>query len=158
MNIKDIENIRELIQLMGDSDVSEIAIEDGDVKLTLKREKAPATHEVVVQAPAAPAAVAAPAATPATPAAPAAAAPAEDDQHYITAPLVGTFYSSPSPDQAAYASVGDHVKKGQVICIIEAMKLMNEIESDVDGTITEVLVQNANPVDYGAKIYAIKPD
>ncbi len=156
MNIKEIKNIRELIKLMGDSDISEIAIEDGDVKLTLKREKAAPQQMLVQAAPQVAASVPASAAAPQSTAPE--AAPAEQDAlHYITAPLVGTFYSSPSPDAPPYVAVGDQVKKGQVLCIIEAMKLMNEIESDVNGTLVEVIPSNASPVDYGAKILAIKP-
>lgn len=156
MNIKDISNIKDLIQLMGESDVNELSLEDKDVKLTLKRG---ATVQEVVTHVAAPQAIAAPAAAPAAAAPAADAAPAEDPSlHYVTAPLVGTFYSSPAPDAPPYNHVGDKVKKGQVLCIIEAMKLMNEIESDADGTIVEIMVDNASPVDYGAKIFSIKPN
>ena len=158
MNIKEIKNIRELIKLMGESDINEISLEDGEAKLTLKRERA-AAQQMVVQA--APQILAAPAPAASAPAAPQASSPAEapvqDNLHYITAPLVGTFYSSSSPDAPPYVAVGDTVKKGQVLCIIEAMKLMNEIESDVNGTLVEVIPSNASPVDYGARIFAIKP-
>ena len=152
MDIKDIKNIRELAKLMGNSDISEITIEDGDAKLTVKREKTVVTTSAVVAAPAAPVAapVAAAVAVEAAPAAPV------SDLLFVTAPLVGTFYASSSPDSPPFAKVGDQVKKGQVICIIEAMKLMNEIESDVDGVIEEVCLNNAEPVDYGAKIFGIK--
>ena len=155
MDIKDIKNIRELAKLMGSSDISEISIEDGDAKLTLRREKEVVTTSAViaapVAAPAAPVAAAAPAAV-----TEAAAAEPASNLHFLTAPLVGTFYASSSPDSPPFAKVGDKVKKGQVLCIIEAMKLMNEIECDVDGTIEEVCLNNAEPVDYGAKIFGIK--
>lgn len=162
MNIKDLKGIKSLVQLMGNSDLTEITIEEDGVKLTLKRERSappapqPVTHQVSVPAPA-PAAPAAPAAPEAASGAP---APAAQDEglHYVTAPLVGTYYSAPSPDSEPYAQAGDKVKKGQTLCIIEAMKLMNEIESDVDGTVVEVLVENASPVEFGARILAIKPN
>ncbi len=76
----------------------------------------------------------------------------------IKAPLVGTFYRAPAPDAPPYVEVGDRVKKGQVLCIIEAMKIMNEIESDVDGTVVEILVKNEEPVEYGQELFLIKPD
>ena len=160
MNIKDLKGIKSLIQLMGDSDLTEIALEEDGVKLTLKRERAQGAPMISMQP--APVQVAAPAAPQAVApqAAPAAAPVASEDSclHYITAPLVGTFYTAPAPDAAPYSKVGDKVKKGQTLCIIEAMKLMNEIESDVDGTIVELLIENASPVDFGARIYSIKPN
>ncbi|MDT8447797.1 MAG: acetyl-CoA carboxylase biotin carboxyl carrier protein [bacterium] len=160
MNIKDLKGIKSLALLMGTSDLTEITIEEDGVKLTLKRERtaapasAPVAHQVMVPAAAPAAATAAPAPAAAAPS----ASPVEDNLHYVTAPLVGTFYGSPSPDSDAYVNVGDKVKKGQTLCIIEAMKLMNEIESDVDGTVVEMLVENATPVDFGARIFAIKPN
>jgi len=90
-------------------------------------------------------------------AAPAAAAP-EEAAHVVSSPIVGTFYRSPSPDAPAFADVGSRVKKGQVLCIIEAMKLMNEIESDVDGVVTKVFPQNAQAVEYGEPLFAINAD
>jgi acetyl-CoA carboxylase biotin carboxyl carrier protein len=89
------------------------------------------------------------------PAAP--AAPAET-QHIIKSPIVGTFFTSASPDSAPFVKPGDHVKAGQVVCIVEAMKLMNEIEADVAGTIAKALVENAQPVEYGQPLFSIKPD
>lgn len=82
------------------------------------------------------------------------AAPASD-HHVLTSPIVGTFYAAPSPDSDVFVRVGDRVKKGQVLCIVEAMKLMNEIESDVDGTVVEVFPKNAQPVEYGEPLFAI---
>lgn len=78
--------------------------------------------------------------------------------HYITSPMVGTFYRAPNPTAPSYVEIGETVKKNQVLCIIEAMKLMNEIESDVDGVVEEILVQNGKPVEYGQKLFAIKPN
>jgi len=158
MDIKDLKGIKSLVHLMGDSDLTEITIEDSGVKLTLKRDRAevvhaPQYHQVTL--PPAPAHSAPQPVAHVAPAAP--AAPTEDASlHYVTAPLVGTFYASSSPDSPVYAKVGDRVTKGQILCIIEAMKLMNEIESDVDGVVTRVLIENASPVDYGARLFAIK--
>jgi len=80
-----------------------------------------------------------------------------ENQHYIKAPIVGTFYRSPSPDADSYVEVGTTVKKGQIVCIIEAMKLMNEIESDTDGKIVKILTENAHPVEFGEPLFAIEP-
>jgi acetyl-CoA carboxylase biotin carboxyl carrier protein len=82
----------------------------------------------------------------------------EPEGHLLNSPIVGTFYSAPSPDSDAYAQIGDHVRKGQVLCIVEAMKLMNEIESDIDGTISKVYPKNAQPVEYGEALFLIEPD
>ncbi|HQM75384.1 MAG TPA: acetyl-CoA carboxylase biotin carboxyl carrier protein, partial [Candidatus Saccharicenans sp.] len=84
-------------------------------------------------------------------------APLEDKSlHYITSPMVGTFYRAPSPTSAPFVEIGDTVKKGQTLCIIEAMKLMNEIESDVSGVVTDILVENGKPVEYGQRLFVIK--
>ena len=94
---------------------------------------------------------------------PAAAAkpqPAQDDEeglHIITSPIVGTFYRMPNPESESFVSVGDHITKGKVLCIVEAMKLMNEIEADVDGTIVKIFPQNGQPIEYGEKLFAVKP-
>ena len=89
-----------------------------------------------------------------------AAAAAETDSeaglHIITSPIVGTFYRSPNPESEAYTNVGDHIAKGKVLCIVEAMKLMNEIESDVDGTVMRIYPQNGQPIEYGEKLFAVR--
>ncbi len=82
--------------------------------------------------------------------------PSQEEFHYITSPIVGTFYRAPSPTSPPYVEVGDKVEKGQVLCIVEAMKLMNEIESDVSGIVKEILVENGQPVEWGQKLFAIK--
>ncbi|HEU4522645.1 MAG TPA: acetyl-CoA carboxylase biotin carboxyl carrier protein [Thermoanaerobaculia bacterium] len=104
-----------------------------------------------------------PAAAPAMPASAAPAAPASDETqeseaglHIITSPIVGTFYRAPNPESEMFASVGDRVSKGKVLCIIEAMKLMNEIESDIDGTLVKIYPQNGQPVEYGEKLFAVR--
>lgn len=94
------------------------------------------------------------------PAAPAVAAPAKDDEeglHIITSPIVGTFYRTPNPESEPFVNVGDSISKGKVLCIIEAMKLMNEIEADVSGTIVKIFPQNGQPIEYGEKLFAVKP-
>ena len=86
--------------------------------------------------------------------------PAKDDEeglHIITSPIVGTFYRMPNPESESFVSVGDHITKGKVLCIVEAMKLMNEIEADVDGTIVKIFPQNGQPIEYGEKLFAVKP-
>ncbi len=82
----------------------------------------------------------------------------EEKVHFITAPMIGTFYRAPDPSSPPFVKEGDHVNKGDVVCIIEAMKLMNEVEADVSGTVKEVLVENAQPVEFGQKLFAIIPD
>ena len=164
MNLADSSYIKDLIQLMGDSDLSEITIEEEKVKLTLKRERieSPVTQTNIVAS--VPEITQPPAVTqidpvPQTSAEVVAEAPAVDQNiHYITSPLVGTYYVSSAPDAPAYVQVGDKVVKGQTLCIIEAMKLMNEIESDVNGTIVELVCENATPVEFGGKILAIRID
>ncbi len=108
--------------------------------------------------PPAPAAAAAPAvAAPPAPVAAAEAAPAPaEDAHVLTSPIVGTFYRSPGPDDPPFVEVGDKVERGQVLCIVEAMKLMNEIESDVDGVVTEILPKNSQPVEFGEPLFHIR--
>lgn len=118
---------------------------------------------VAASVPSAPVYTAAPASstpTPSTPSAPAAAPPApaeaEDGVVFVTSPLVGTFYRAPSPDASAFVDVGAKIRPGQRLCIVEAMKLMNEIEAEVEGTIVEILVENGKPVEYGQKLFKVK--
>ena len=156
MEIKNIKGIKELIRIMGDSDLTEISIEESSAKLTLKREKANIHSLPTPVAPPLPVFETVNATIEALPTT---ISPdnVKTGLHYLTAPLIGTFYSSPAPDASPFVNVGDKVTKGQVICIIEAMKLMNEIESDVNGVIEEILLENASPVEYGTKVISIKP-
>jgi acetyl-CoA carboxylase biotin carboxyl carrier protein len=95
----------------------------------------------------------------AAPPAPEVTAPAETTQHQeVTSPMVGTFYRAPAPDADPYVEVGDHVRVGQTLCILEAMKLMNELEAEVSGTVMEIVVENAEPVEYGQVLFRIRPD
>lgn len=160
MNVLTFEQISELIELVAKNQMSGVEIERSGFRLKIEGRQV-VSAPTVVAAPAAPVAtVLADAPVVAAPeAAPAAAveeAPAYD--HVLNSPIVGTFYRSPNPDSAPFVEKGDRVKKGQVLCIIEAMKLMNEIESDADGIIVEVFPKNAQPVEYGEALFAIQTD
>lgn len=151
MNV-DIDKIRTLADLAIEKGLAEITVADGDKTVTLKLP----TANTVITAPAPVVAQAAPVA--AAPAATAKAAPAasSDDQYYkVTSPMVGTFYGSPAPDAPAYVTVGAMVAKGQTLCILEAMKMMNELESEVSGKVVKILMENGKPVEYGQPIMLI---
>jgi acetyl-CoA carboxylase biotin carboxyl carrier protein len=146
-----LKEIRELIDLVAERGLSGLEIERAGFRLRIEGRR-PAVVEVPVAAlPAASAAAHAPAA-------PGAPAPAEEDRnvHVITSPIVGTFYRSASPEAEAFADVGARVAKGKILCIIESMKLMNEIESDVEGEVVAVYPRNGQPVEYGEKLFAIR--
>lgn len=162
------QDIKELIQMVVDSGVAELEVERGDNKVRIRRTTGVAA-EVVVPAAAIPNPVAAtvpppaPAAPAAAAAAPAGAAAAVDVMSDPTlfiqkSPIVGTFYEAPKPGAPPFVRIGDHVEKGRVLCIIESMKLMNEIEADESGVIVAKLVENGKPVEYGEALFAIKPD
>ena len=155
----DIKQIQELIKFVSRSGVNEVAIEQENFKITIKTNQTPTVVQATVAAPA-PVLAAAPAALPAsaTETKPA-AAPAEDTSKYITikSPMIGTFYRSSSPDKPFFVNVGDEVSTGKVVCIIEAMKLFNEIESEVSGRIVKVLVENASPVEYDQPLFLVEP-
>jgi len=145
----DLDYIEKLVSLVSDSKLTELALEDGDKTILLKKEKEMVTAQTVsVAAPAAVQTVAAQAAKSSSE--PEEEQPkSEESGTPILSPMVGTFYSAPSPGAKPFAQVGDVVSKGQVVCIIEAMKLMNEIESEVSGKITKILVEDGKPVEYG---------
>ena len=153
MNLKEI---REILELLKSSDVSEFELGRGDTVLKLRR--GPANAPVVLP-PSAPAAPAPAAAAPAASAPPATASvPPMPTYKEILSPIVGTFYRSPAPDAAPFVEVGTRVVKGQVLCIVEAMKIMNQIESDTTGTIAAIIVENAQPVAYGQALFHITPE
>lgn len=156
MNIKEIQD---LIKFVSKSGVNEVEIEQKDFKITIRTDYRSNVEEkqIFVQAPAPIAQVAAPAPVAAAPAAP--AAPVSDDSKYITihSPMIGTFYRSAGPDKDAFVSVGDTIAKGDTVCIIEAMKLFNEIESEVAGKIVKVLVDDASPVEYDQPLFLVDP-
>jgi len=170
-----MDELKELIAFLKENEIAEFDLDRGDLKVRLKF--ASGVVHPVQAAPAAsgldmatlarligsggvPAAVhAVPVGTPAAPGAPAApvAAPVEEEKlHIIKSPIVGTFYESPSPGSSAFVSNGDRIEKGQVVCIVEAMKLMNEIEADATGEIVKRLVSNGQPVEYGQPLFAIR--
>lgn len=143
----DLRKLKTLIDLVADSGIAELEITEGDGKVRIvKFSQTP----VVAVAPVAPAAAAPVAAAPV--AAPAAAAP---QGHQVKAPMVGTFYRAPNPNSPAFVEVGQTVKEGDPLCIIEAMKLLNEIEADKSGVIKEILVENGEPVEYGQPLFII---
>jgi acetyl-CoA carboxylase biotin carboxyl carrier protein len=157
MNQKEI---KELIELLVEKDIAEFELERGDMKVHVRRggTSTPVVHMTPVMAAAHPVAeqpAPAPVASPAAPtAAPAAAA--DSDLFIVKSPIVGTYYEAPSPGTPPFVKVGDTVKEGQVLCIIEAMKLMNEIEAEVSGVIEKMLVPNGSPVEYGLPLFAIR--
>jgi acetyl-CoA carboxylase biotin carboxyl carrier protein len=150
----DISQIRKLIRLIQASDVYEIEVTEGDQTVRISRQGPVATVMPAAVQPVAAPAAAAPAAAPAVAPAEEAAA---DDEHVMASPMVGTFYRSASPDSDPFVSEGAKVKKGDVLCIIEAMKLMNEIEAEYGGVVEKILVENAQPVEYGQPIFVITP-
>lgn len=156
----DIKQVQELIRFVSKSGVNEVSIEEKDFKITIKTNQAPTYVTATVPAPAAPVAQAAAAPVAQQPAEVKTAVPAvEDISNYITikSPMIGTFYRSANPDKPSFANVGDEVRAGQVVCIIEAMKLFNEIESEVSGRIVKVLVENASPVEYDQPLFLVEP-
>lgn len=159
MDLKEIQN---LIKFVAKSGASEVKLEMDDVKITIKTGSDSETT-IVQQVPVAaqvPQPVA-PAPVPAAPAAetPAPAAPAEDDSKYITikSPIIGTFYRKPSPDKPLFVEVGQTIAEGDVLCIIEAMKLFNEIESEVSGKVVKILVDDASPVEFDQPLFLVDP-
>jgi acetyl-CoA carboxylase biotin carboxyl carrier protein len=160
----EVKDIKRLLDALAASDVREFSYETGDYKLTLRRGQESAAPAPAVTNAAAVSASDAGASTPAPAEQPqrgqeSEAAPRRDERFIeVTAPIVGTFYSAPSPDAPPYAKVGDRVKAGAVLCIIEAMKLMNEIEAETGGVVREVLVSNEEPVEYGQVLFRIEPD
>jgi acetyl-CoA carboxylase biotin carboxyl carrier protein len=153
----DHNQLRELIALLGDSDIQELKLEGDDFRLELRRNLPASQPQVVMQA--APAAMSpvAPAALPAPSAAPPAAPAVRGDLVEITAPMVATFYRSPSPGDPPFVELGARINVGQAICILEAMKLMNELESEVSGEVVEILVENGTPVEFGQVLMRVKP-
>ena len=150
MNI-DLKELRSLLRVLAKRNVTEFEFEDEHIRLRLTRGE---VARVAIRPSSPPPAAPLPAAAP-VPAA-AHAAQADADVVFVTSPFVGTFYRSPSPDAPSFTDVGQTVKPGQVLCIVEAMKLMNEIESEVSGTVLEVLVPNGTSVEFGQKLFKIK--
>lgn len=147
----DLRKLKTLIDLVSESDISELEITEGDDKVKIVK-KAPAQAVAYVPEPAA---VAAPVAAPAPATEAAASAPSVPSGHVVKAPMVGTFYRAPNPGASPFVEVGQSVKEGDPLCIIEAMKLLNEIEADKSGVIREILVENGEPIEYGQPLFVI---
>ncbi len=148
----DIRKVKKLIELLEESGIAEIEISEGEDSVRISRFGSNVAAPVAVAMP--PAAAPA-AATAAAPASALAMAEAEEDGHVVPAPMVGTFYNAPSPGSAPFVQVGDRVSIGDALCIIEAMKMMNQIEAEVAGTIKSIRVQNGDPVEYGQILFVI---
>ncbi|MDA8084395.1 MAG: acetyl-CoA carboxylase biotin carboxyl carrier protein [Nitrospiraceae bacterium] len=143
----ELEDLKSLIELLKETDITELQVEKEGTKVKIKREKLFGSIEI-------------PAHRPVSPIQESAVKDLADEAQIlitVTSPIVGTFYRSPSPEAPSFAEVGTRVKKGQVLCIIEAMKLMNEIESEADGVVVKALVENGQPVEYGEPLFLIDP-
>ena len=141
----ELDEIKQLMDLLKDTDITELQIERDGAKLKIKRERFMSSFEVT---------------PPAKQTAPAEVKEEAEERHThatISSPIVGIFHRSPAPEAPPFVEVGSPVKKGQVLCIVEAMKLMNEIESDVDGVVSKILVENGQPVEYGEPLFLIEP-
>lgn len=153
----DLKQIKKILDLISESEVNEVSIEEGDFKIKVK--KTGTVEQVTYSQPLPPAPAAQPAA-PVSAAAPAqetTAAPAASGET-VKSPIVGTFYEAASPDSDPFIKVGDKVKKGQTLCIIEAMKIMNEIESEFSGTVKEIIISDATPVEFDQPLFIIQKD
>lgn len=149
----DLRKLKKLIDLVDESGIAELEITEGEEKVRITRYGQQAAPAMIYQQPAPAPAIAAPAPAPAEAAAP--AAEAQPEGHVVTSPMVGTFYRTPSPDAKPFVEVGQTVNVGDTLCIIEAMKLLNEIEADKSGVIKAVLVENGQPVEYGESLFII---
>ncbi len=148
----DLRKLKTLIDLVAESDIAELEVTEGEGKVRIVKSSAMPQNQVVMMQQ--PQHQMMPAAAPAA-AAPVAAAPVVPDGHIVKSPMVGTFYRSSSPGAAPFADIGKSVTAGDTLCIIEAMKLLNEIESDFTGTIKQILVENGQPVEYGQPLFVI---
>ena len=156
----DLKQIHELIKIINKSNIGEISIEDKDGKVTIKQKEEPVVHVAsqphhVINVPSAP--VAAPAPAPAAAAAPAPVVENTENLVTIKSPMIGTFYRRPSPDKPLLADVGTEIHPGKVVCIIEAMKLFNEIEAEIKGRIVKILVEDSSPVEFDQPLFLVEP-
>jgi acetyl-CoA carboxylase biotin carboxyl carrier protein len=164
----EVQQIEELLRLMSEHNLEEFEYESGELRIRLKKPssgvavvpRSVAVPEIIIpgvveRAAATPSGGSAPVSS--TPAGPATEARTSEDLHIVKSPIVGTYYESPSPGAEAFVKVGAHVESGQVLCIVEAMKLMNEIESDVTGEVIRIFVENGQPVEYGQPLFGIRP-
>lgn len=153
----DLRKLKTLIDLVSESNISELEITEADGKVRIVKSDGAVAVPMMMQVPAAaPAAAPVAAAAPAAPVAAAPAAPAVETGHIVTSPMVGTFYRASGPNAKPFAEIGQQIKEGEAICIIEAMKIMNEIDSDFSGTITKILCENGQPVEFGQPLFVIE--
>jgi acetyl-CoA carboxylase biotin carboxyl carrier protein len=161
----DFKQIQELIKLVNESNIGEVTVEQKDFKITIRQKEEQITQVVATSMPHMPAMQhlpmqapqSLPAAAPAAPGQPAAPAAPAGNTITIKSPMIGTFYRRPSPDKPIFVEVGDEITPGKVVCIIEAMKLFNEIESEVKGRIVKILVEDASPVEYDQPLFLVEP-
>ncbi len=158
----DLKQIHELIKIVNKSNIGEISIEDKDGKVTIKQKEEPAVtltapQQQVYTIPSAASPLTAPATTQQPPAAPAAASKA-DNLITIKSPMIGTFYRRPAPDKPNFVEIGVSIEPGKVLCVIEAMKLFNEIESEVKGTVVKIFVEDNSPVEYDQPLFLVEPN
>lgn len=163
INLMDFKQIQELIKMINKSNIGEVSIEEKGFKVTIKQKEEPVQHVVAAAAPVAvhapaPAHVAAPVASAPAADKSAAAAPVADNLVTIKSPMIGTFYRSSAPGKPMFVETGDEINPGKVVCIIEAMKLFNEIESEVKGKIVKILVEDASPVEYDQPLFLVEPN
>ncbi|MEM6332741.1 MAG: acetyl-CoA carboxylase biotin carboxyl carrier protein [Planctomycetota bacterium] len=155
----DLKTLRQLIKLMVDNDLTELDLEEGSEKIRLtRRDGTPVVQAAPIAAPMAPPVAAAPAPTGAPPAPAAPEADDDADLDAIKSPMVGTCYLAPSPEADAFVNVGDRVSADTVVCLVEAMKVFNEIKAETSGTIEKVLVENGQAVEYDQPLYRVRPD
>ena len=151
----DLRKLKTLIELVETSGIAELEIQEGEERVRITRAVAPSAQTVMMQAPMAAAPQPAPAAAAAAVPAPVATAAEEPSGHVVKSPMVGTFYRAASPGAKTFVEVGDTVKEGDTLCIIEAMKLMNEIEADASGVVKAVLAENGQPVEFGQPLFLL---
>lgn len=151
----DLRKLKTLIDLVAESDIAELEVTEGESKVRIVKSGAAPQNQVVMMPQGAPQYAAAPAAAPVASAAAAPAAAPEIQGHVVKSPMVGTFYRSSAPGAPTFVEVGASVKEGDTLCIIEAMKLLNEIDADAAGVIKEILVENGEPVEYGQPLFVI---
>ena len=151
----DLRKLKTLIELVETSGIAELEIQEGEERVRITRALAPSGQMMMMQAPPAAATHAIGAPVAATAAAVPAAVPEEPEGHVVKSPIVGTFYRAASPGSKSFVEIGDTVKEGDTLCIIEAMKLMNEIEADASGAVKAVLVENGQPVEFGQPLFVL---
>lgn len=153
----DLKLVKKIIDLISESEVDEVSIEEGEFKISVKKKSDPPATETVM-------AYQQPAPPPAAPAPSSAGSQSEEatsepaDGETVTSPIVGTFYRSPSPDSGPFVEVGDRIEKGEPLCIVEAMKIMNEIEAEFSGTVKKILAEDGQPVEFEQPLFLIKKD